>query len=375
MAFCKYPRRPAPYWHYLNTDLSVEGDVSEARMEKWLLVLTAKQIPHLFLSRARIFGMDSKKPGLYVPAEYAGPALEEISAFENEGPRIFPSPGRTNNATGVLLVTLLLFLWHGLRFHWFHPTLPEPPFPFNPAAWLPLFALDKAHLPDWADLTRCFTALTLHADAQHLFSNLVFGLFFLVPLCRRAGQGLGLCLSIFGGALGNFCNAIACAIPLWPALRSGPGGTLSLGFSTAIFSALGALCLLNTADVLRQGRISGQTSDPIFGQTPGAASDQPQAFGITKMEGRELLRKSALPLGAGLALLGFLGGGGEVRTDYAAHISGFVCGLLLALPALSADARLRELPAETAALIQLLLLLALLFFMAGTWILALQSLA
>lgn len=39
---------------------------------------------------------------------------------------------------------------------------------------------------------RCVTALTLHADSQHLFGNVLFGAPFLILLCRRVGLGLGL---------------------------------------------------------------------------------------------------------------------------------------------------------------------------------------
>ncbi|MDR1490862.1 MAG: rhomboid family intramembrane serine protease [Desulfovibrio sp.] len=322
-------------------------------MEKWLLVLAAKRIPHLFLSRARAraWKPDRKRPGLYVPPHYAQEAEEEIRGFENERPFLPRTTqggesGATYGAAGALLFLLLLFVWHGLRFHWFAPALPDPPFPFDPQSWPALFALNRSTPPGWEDLRRCLTALTLHADAQHLLSNMGFGLFFLLPLFRRAGQGFGLCLTIAGGMLGNLTNVLVCSLPLWPGLTPPPGGGLSLGFSTALFSALGTLCLFNASDALRGFDGSGS---------------------------RELARKSVAPVAAGLALLGFLGGGGEARTDYVSHVSGFVCGLLLGLPCLLPDRRIARLSENTRALVQALLFSAALVFVAAMWLCSVRA--
>jgi membrane associated rhomboid family serine protease len=322
-------------------------------MEKWLLVLAAKRIPHLFLPRARAWEPARRRPGLYVPAHFAQEAEEEIRGFESERPflPIAAQGGKSAaacGAAGAPLFLLLLFAWHALRFHWFSPVLPDPPFPFDPHSWPALFALDRSRPPGWEDLRRCLTALTLHADARHLFSNMGFGLFFLLPLFRRAGQGLGLCLTVAGGLLGNLMNALVCSLPLWPGLKPPPGGGLSLGFSTALFSALGTLCLFNAADALR-----------------GFAGSGPDR--------REAARKSIAPLAAGLALLGFLGGGGEARTDYVSHVCGFICGLLLGLPALLPDGHVLRLPEKAKAWVQGLLFSAALAFVAATWLCSVRA--
>jgi membrane associated rhomboid family serine protease len=170
-----------------------------------------------------------------------------------------------------------------------------------------------------------------------------FGLFFLLPLFRRAGQGFGLCLTIAGGLLGNLMNVLVRSLPLWP---GPPPGGLSLGFSTALFSALGTLCLFNAADALR---------------------------GFAGSGGRELARKSIAPLAAGLALLGFLGGGGEARTDYVSHVCGFVCGLLLGFPALLPDRRISRLSDKSRARVQTLLFAAALAFVATVWLCSVRA--
>lgn len=139
----------------------------------------------------------------------------------------------------------------------------------------------KAH-HEWY---RAVTALTLHADSAHILSNVVFGSIFCVLLCRAMGLGVGLLLTVGGGALGNICNAL---------VRQ--GGHMSLGFSTAVFAAVGAM---SGSIAVRQGRRRGN---------------------------------ALIPLAAGAAILAMLGAEGE-RTDYAAHVWGLVCGMLLGMPA------------------------------------------
>jgi membrane associated rhomboid family serine protease len=282
-----------------------------------MLVLAAKNIPHVLSPTDR---------ELYVPAEDEAFALEEIRAFERETERRVPppSPPARDNAIGVVCLFALLVMWHGLRSHWFVFSLPDPPFPADPNAWPGLFGLDKLRARDFGEWRLCVTALTLHADARHLFGNVGFGLFFFIPLCRRAGLGAGLAAALAGGALGNACTALAYGRMGTPA----PGAGLSLGFSTALFAALGVLCVQNAADMIRaRSYVAARET----GYAPGAGA---------------IVRAGAAPLAAGLALLGFLGGGGEVHTDYTAHIFGFICGLGTGLPLQAAETRLRALPGK-----------------------------
>jgi membrane associated rhomboid family serine protease len=132
---------------------------------------------------------------------------------------------------------------------------------------------------------RTVTALTLHADLQHLLGNLLIGGVFIALLCRLLGSGLGWALLLASGVSGNLLNA-------WiqnPLHRS-------VGASTAVFGAVGLLAAIN----LRQSL-------------------------------RPLRRRWYLPLAAALALLSLLGTDGE-NTDLGGHLFGFAAGILFGLP-------------------------------------------
>lgn len=318
------------FWRPLTSALAGSGPVAEKRVNGWLLVLAAKKVPHIFFP-------SGERPGLYVPPLWEGPALHEIRAFEAERPvPAFTSPAH-NNAGGVLCVFLLLLVWHGLRFHWFSYSLPSSLFPFDAAEWPARFGLDVYKATVRHEWWRAITALTLHADDRHLFSNLGFGLFFFIPLCRRAGVGYGFALALAAGVAGNVCNAL---------MRE--AFMLSIGFSTSLFAAVGALCALTAGDLVRYSaaRLSAVG-------TGGALLS--------------LGRREVLPIAAGLALLGILGGGGEARTDYGAHIWGFVCGAVLAAATLPLDGRLRAQAGGRQKAVQLLLLAGSLLGVAAAW--------
>lgn len=143
---------------------------------------------------------------------------------------------------------------------------------------------------------RAFTALGLHADPLHLSGNLIFGLVFGFMAGQQLGWGAAWGGLLLAGALGNGLNALV-----------QPAGHVSVGASTAVFATLG---LLAVTGWLRRGR-------------------EPHGH----------LRRW-LPLGAGLALLGFLGMEGE-NTDIFAHAAGFLAGGLFGL-ALGRDEPLGE---------------------------------
>jgi membrane associated rhomboid family serine protease len=131
---------------------------------------------------------------------------------------------------------------------------------------------------------RTITALTLHLDLVHLISNLAFGGVFGFLAGRILGGGVAWLAIVLAGALGNFINALVQA----------PDHS-SIGASTAVFAALGVM----VAHALRP-RLSVQ----------------------------EKLLKRWSPLICGVVLLAFTGVGGE-RTDVAAHVTGFLAGLLI----------------------------------------------
>ena len=254
-------------------------------------------------------------------------ALHEIRAVEAERPvPVFVPPVR-DNIRGVLLFLVLLFFWHGVRWRWFGLAAPSPPFPESAGAWAADFGLDVYRFRALHEFWRAITALTMHADSSHLLSNLGFGLLFFLPLCSRAGLGLGMALAVLAGVCGNAVNALVREPRI-----------LSIGFSTALFGGIGALCVLNGADIFRHqrrfaypvGLPAGERQDAL--RSGGFVASSDFAFALAK--------RLLPPLAAGMALLGFLGGVSEARADYPAHIGGFCCGIVLALLALPLEQRL-----------------------------------
>lgn len=141
------------------------------------------------------------------------------------------------------------------------------------------------HAGEW---WRVITALLLHADLSHLAANTLFGLLFAAFLLPQLGAGWSWLLIVLSGALGNLFNA-------W-GYRGGEHN--SIGASTAVFGALGLLVGCELVALWR--------------------------YSDTQSRWRLIV-----PLGAGLALLGYLGGGGDadLHIDYMAHFWGFFCGL------------------------------------------------
>ena len=138
------------------------------------------------------------------------------------------------------------------------------------------------------ELWRPFTALFLHADVAHLAGNLISGTIFGTLLSRLVGSWRAWLGILICGTLGN---AIVSALA-WPEAFS------SIGASTAVFGALGILCGLGFAGLLRA-------------------------------RARLPWTRTTAPVVAGIILLGWLGGGGvDTNTDVLGHVFGFACGLL-----------------------------------------------
>lgn len=274
------------YYRNLVPALAAGREFSEKRLNGWLLVLAAKRVPHVFTP--------GRVPRIYVPVLYERLALSEITAFEQERP---PAPlviPPQKSALGVVLLFVCLAVWH---FCW--PEVVRRLLAGAGAVYaggndLARFGLDIAATRWQHQWWRTVTALTLHADAAHLASNVLFGVFFFIPLFRRTGAGLGILLVFLCGAAGNVANVL-----------SRTEWAVSIGFSTAFFAGIGILSAFVAGDGLAgvRQRIMGarQGSNPAW--------------------------QAMVPLGAGLALLAMLGMSGE-RTDYAAHIWGLACGVV-----------------------------------------------
>ncbi len=152
---------------------------------------------------------------------------------------------------------------------------------------------------------RTITALSLHADLQHLLGNIVFGSVFGVILAQSIGVGPAWLTVLASGALGNLVNAW-----IQPATHA------SIGASTAVFGALGAQVAFEW---------------------------------MRRKERRSPKWKRWAPVIGGFALLGWLGAGGSLRevatmrenmrqieqtlatVDVMAHVTGFVTGALIGI--------------------------------------------
>jgi membrane associated rhomboid family serine protease len=196
----------------------------ESLMRRWALVLTARFIP------CRIEHEQSDWQ-LLLPADLLLKAVDELRIFEEKNrnwpPATPPYRPVTDNSLATLSVLFLLATFHNIT------RLNSSFFDHTPPDWLYLGSA-KVHLIHYGEWWRLITALTLHADWLHLFSNLTIGGFFVLLLCREYGSGLGWTLLLVAGALGNWANAQV-QLPTHS----------SIGASTAVFAAVGALTAIN----------------------------------------------------------------------------------------------------------------------------------
>lgn len=140
---------------------------------------------------------------------------------------------------------------------------------------------------------RAWTALTLHMDGAHLAANVAAGVWFCYLAAAQIGSGSAWFLIVTGAACANLLEGLL-----------GPSSHLSVGASTAVFTALGLL----------------------------AAHSWQLRSSYTQ---RWAVRWA--PLVGGVVLLGWFGsGGGEETTatavtqiDIVAHATGFVVGCVL----------------------------------------------
>src|SRR3954470_24562965 len=223
------------------------------------LVLDQEGIAH------ELRGLGDERWGIFVGDADAGRAEAAVAAFELENP-LRPAPEEPpRSAAGAIAAGLTFFLCTLALHVWTGPDS-------SPSAWFSRGSADAAAIlrGEW---WRTITALTLHADAAHAAGNALLGGLLLAFLARSIGAGLASALVLLSGCAGT---SIAAAL-----LRR---DFISIGASTAVFGALGALAALPRHR-----------------------------------------RRAWLPVGAGLALLAFLGT--SKRADLAGHVLGFAAGL------------------------------------------------
>jgi membrane associated rhomboid family serine protease len=224
------------------------------------LVLEQEGIPH------ELRRVEDAHWALLIDDNDAARADSAIAAFEKENPPEVRRAEPVHPITGAVASGVAFFLALVATYVRTGPESAGSP-------WFERGSADAAAIlrGEW---WRAVTALTLHADAGHLAGNAVMGGLLLVLLARSLGPGVACVLMLLSGVAGTFFAA---------ALRR--HDFVSIGASTAVFGALGALATLPRGS-----------------------------------------RRVWMPVIGGLALLAFLGT--AKRADVAGHLCGFVSGLL-----------------------------------------------
>ena len=243
---------------------------SRSRARDWALVLTAEGIESRVTQRGSGYS-------LWVATDAAAPAEAALAAYEREN-AARPRVRGLGEVRGLTPLNVALAAVFGLLV--FHAiTGPRD----AEVVWFARGSADAARIAS-GELWRSVTALTLHADVQHVTGNAIFGTLFLAAAGRSLGPGLALALALAAGAGGNLANAF---------LRGPPH--VVVGASTAVFGVVGVLAGWS---ILHRGG------------------------------GRSLARRLGTPIAAALGLLAMLGVG-NAPTDVWAHLLGLACGVPL----------------------------------------------
>jgi membrane associated rhomboid family serine protease len=261
----------APAWQLLRvTD-------QPRRLTQWELVLLSRGISslrHGWEGRFELYVLTADAPA-------ARAELDAADAEEREAQRAVVAdaarerPAARFAALGGVLASVLLVAF-------FAVTGPRA----AGSSWFAAGASDAERVlhGEW---WRTVTALTLHADSAHVLSNVGIGALVVGAVMRSEGVGWGAALVLASGTIGNAINAWA-----HHELHS------SVGFSTAVFGAIGIL------------------------------------GGLAYAHGRRQLvrrRPAWTALGGSLALLALLGA--SERSDLFAHLFGGLAGVGLGLAA------------------------------------------
>jgi membrane associated rhomboid family serine protease len=209
--------------------------------------------------------------GLVVPAADAGRAGHELVEYVRENSRrTLPAlrPAGEGFGWAIAYAAVLAFVNTAATRRWWG------------LDWLDA-GFASAGLIEQGEWWRTVTALSLHGGPDHLASNAIAGAVLGILLGQVLGPGLSWLAILVSGGMGNLFNAL-----LQPPTHS------AIGASTAVFAALGLLVSLRWRAEANWTR------------------------GLRRW----------LPLAAGVALLAFLGTGGD-RTDVGAHATGFVTGI------------------------------------------------
>ena len=217
---------------------------------------------------------------LLVEPQSIEPVRDQLSRFDRESIGWPPLPADSAPpARQFALITPLLWALSILAVFWEQN--------HSPGRWEDFGAVDARAIFHHGEWWRLGTALFLHADLEHLLSNLFFGVFVFSTVLTTIGRGRGWLL-LAAASIGG--NLAAAALNYSASYHS-------LGASTAIFAGLGLL----TGRAVRALRRGGR----------------PHPW-----------RGVWVPLAAGVTLLALYGAGGR-EVDAVAHVTGFAAGLAL----------------------------------------------
>lgn len=240
------------------------GFMKKQQAEAWSLVLLSVNITHRLIQSH--YGWE-----ILVDELDAVAARRHLADYEAENSQ-WPPSVRALSSTSQLGFSKWTVVFCGLLVGLFMITGP-----WSHTVWFERGSIDSGAIKEHWQWWRLVTALTLHADIGHLVGNICLGGAVVSLLATITGPGVAWVLTFASGVAGNLVNVVLHG-----------GNHHSLGFSTAVFGAIGALCGIRA---LRAGVVT-----------------------------------VLLPLGAGLGLLAMLGAEGE-RTDLGAHIWGLASGM------------------------------------------------
>jgi rhomboid protease GluP len=214
-----------------------------------------------------------------------GPLTEvrrQLASFDHESTRGPPKPFRDPAASrrGELL-TPLLWAMLTLAIFWGEPTHPQ---------WITVGELDPQAIFGRHEWWRPLTALFLHADAAHVLSNGLSGMFVFAAVTTAFGRARGWTLLAIAAIGGNIASAAV----------NHATDYHSIGASTAVFAAVGLL--------------TGRAVRLLF--------HLPTAYRTRAM---------FVPFATGAVVLALYGVGGSAHIDVGAHLTGFVAGVMVAL--------------------------------------------
>lgn len=247
------------------------------RVDAWALALLSKGVQPVLLWADGAFELRVA----YADFGVAQAELDAMDAEERAARRASLEATESKEPAGSRHAGLGAVLMAALLLAFFAVTGPRA----ESSAWFAHGAADAERILQ-GEWWRAITALTLHADGAHVLSNVGLGTLVVGAVMRSEGVGWGAALVVAAGSAGNLINAWA-----HQSLHR------SVGFSTAVFGAIGILA------------------------------------GLAYVHGRRRVNRSRpawTALGVGVALLAFLGTGGA-RTDLFAHLFGGLAGVALGL--------------------------------------------